>query len=241
MSSIVAYHRPTSLDEAAGLLTESNRSILAGGTTIVPAARADRSTDVEFVDLQGLGLDHVAVLDGRLRIDAMVRLSDLADDARVSALLGDLARRELPSVMRNQATIGGTAVAGSADSVLLAGLLVHDATVEFHDSTVAPLSRVLTGGTGAGIIVVISVDPSGPGVIMSTGRTPADEPIVAAVARSTSGGVRIALTGVAPTVVEVDSADPTAGLEPPSDFRGSSEYRLDLATTLCRRAMEALA
>lgn len=241
MSSIMAYHRPTSLDEAAGLLTESNRSILAGGTTIVPAARADRSTDIEFVDLQGLGLDQIATVDGRLRIDAMVRLGDLVDDARVGALLSDLARRELPSAMRNQATIGGTAVAGSADSVLLAGLVVHDATVEFHDATVLPLPQVLADGTGDAIIVAISVDPSGPGVIMSTGRTPADEPIVAAVARSTGNGVRIALTGVAATVVEVDPADPTAGLEPSSDFRGSSEYRLDLASTLCRRAMEALA
>lgn len=241
MSSIVAYHRPTSLDEAAGLLTESNRSILAGGTAIVAAARADWSTDVEFVDLQSLGLDQITLTDGRLRIDAMVRLGDLTSDARCGDLLRDLARRELPSAMRNQATIGGTVVSGSADSVMVAGLLVHDAIVEFHNSAARPLASVLAEGTGGAIVVAVNIDPNGRGVIEATGRTPADEPIVAAIARSTGDGLCMALTGVAPTVVEVDSTDPVAGLEPPADFRGSSEYRLDLATTLCRRAVEALA
>ncbi len=241
MSSVVAYHRPTSLDEAAELLTESSRSILAGGTAIVPEKRADYGGAVEMVDLQALGLDAITAADGRVTLGAMVRLADLSTDSRVGELLRDLARRELPSVMRNQATIGGTIAFGSPDSVLIAGLLVHGARVEFHGGRSLSLNQVLAEGSSGTIIVAVSVDPTGTGTIMATGRTPADEPIVAAVARSTSDGFRLALTGVASTVIEVNPSEPVSGLKPPSDFRGSSEYRLSVAAILCERAMKAVA
>jgi len=241
MSGILAYHRPTSLDEAVHLLTESNRSILAGGTEIVARARANRSAPVELVDLQALELDEISDADGRVRLGAMTRLDDVTTDGRVGDLLADLARRELPSAMRNQATVGGTVATASPDSVLLAGLLVHDARVELHDGSSLSLDQVLANGPGGAIIVAVDIDPSGTGTITATGRTPADEPIVAAVARFTSAGIRLALTGVAPTVIEVDPTDPTSGLEPPSDFRGSSIYRLNLAATLARRAIEEAA
>ena len=241
MSSVVAYHRPTSLDEAARLLTESNRRVLAGGTAIVAESRANHVDDIELVDLQALGLDTVTEANGRVALGAMVRLSDVSTHSGVGDLLRDLARRELPSVMRNQATVGGTIAAGSADSVFVAGLIVHDAVVEFQDGRSVPLAQVCAEGVGDSIVVAVSIDPSGGGAIVATGRTPADDPIVAAVARATENGIRLALTGVAVAVIEVDPDDPTAGLSPPTDFRGSGEYRLELATTLSGRAMEAVA
>ncbi len=237
MPSIVAYHRPTRLDEAVNLLIESNRLVLAGGTAAVPRARADGLNAVEFVDLQALGLDRIDNAEGRVTLGAMVRLGDMADSDSVGSLPARLARRELPSIMRDQATIGGTVAEASPDSVLLAGLLVHDARVEFHDHTSLPLALVLDDGPGDKIIVAVDIDPTGDGAISATGRTPADVPIVAAVARSTTSGIRVALTGVAAAPIEVDPSDPTADLMPTSDFRGSSDYRLELAETLVRRAV----
>ncbi len=240
MSSIVAYHRPNSLGEAVELLAESGRSILAGGTAIVPEARSRRADGVELVDLQALELDSISESAGRLTLGAMVRLGDLATDDRSGQLINDLSRRELPSAMRNQATVGGTVASASSDSVLIAGLLVHDAEVEFHDGRTSPLSQVLADGTGGAIIVAVSIDPTGTGSIVATGRTPADLPIVAAIARSTDGGTRVAITGASSTVVEVDPAEPSAGLEPPSDFRGSSGYRVELVDTLTQRVLKAV-
>ena len=40
--------------------------------------------------------------------------------------------------------------------------------------------------------------------------------------------------------VLVDPADPTAGLSPPGDFRGSPEYRLGLVEVLVGRVREEL-
>jgi hypothetical protein len=48
---------------------------------------------------------------------------------------------------------------------------------------------------------------------------------------------RVALSGVAKTPILVDAADV---VEPPGDFRGSSEYRRALAEILVARALEAL-
>ncbi len=236
MPSVLAYHRPHSLEEASSLLADPHRRAIGGGTVAVPEARRPDDHGSEVVDLQGLGLDRVEVDGDGLRIGAMVRLGELLRDERVPELLRDLARRELPSALRNQATVGGTVALGESASVLLAGLLVHDAELALHpDETVAlgALARPLEHR----IVTAVSIAAGGPGAIAATGRTPADEPIVAAVARATDAGIRLALTGVAPVPVLIDPADPTAGLTPPADFRGSPEYRLHLAATLAARVL----
>lgn len=238
MPSVLAYHRPGSLDEASTLLAGSNRRALAGGTLVVPASRRAVDVGVELVDLQALGLDTVAARGEHLALGAMTRLGDLATDERVPALLADLCRRELPSALRNQATIGGTVGAAESDSVLLAGLLVHRADVERHGAPAASLAEALAGAGDRGIVTTVTVEVAGRGTIAATGRTPADVPIVAAVARELSGTVTVALTGVADTPVLVDPGDPTAGLTPTSDFRGSADYRLHLASVLTERAVQ---
>lgn len=249
MPSISAYHRPQTLDEAVGLLADPDTRALAGGTLAVPAARSGEQP-VALVDLQALDLDGVDAADGRLRIGAMTRLGDLAGGAAggdvgavgLPDLLATLARRELPSTLRNAATIGGTIAAAEADSVLLAGLLVHDAIVEFHDADSAPLAGVLASGVGGRLIVSVTVEPDGTGVVEGTGRTPADVPIVAAVGRrSSDGGIRLALTGVADVPVLAAVDDPTSDLDPRGDFRGSADYRRHLAEVLSARVRVVLA
>ena len=238
MPSIAAYHRPDSLDEALSLLAAPNRRALGGGTVVVPESRVAKPEAVELVDLQALGLESVTATDGRLAIGAMARLGDLADDAQVPDLLRDLARRELPSALRNQATVGGTVALGDPESVLLAGLLVYGAQVALHGQDAIALTESLAECVGQRIVTGVTVETGGAGAMAATGRTPADTPIVAAVARATDDGVRLALTGVGVYPVLADPADPTAGLEPPSDFRGSADYRLHLVETLSARAIE---
>ena len=236
MASVLAYHRPTNLDEAAEFLADARNWALAGGTAVVPKARKQRAIGVELIDLQALGLDAVQVNGGRLTLGAMVHLGDLAGDDRIPDLVKEAARRELPSALRNQATIGGTVAQAESESVLLAALLVHDARVEIHDRPEVTLSGYLSGER-QGLIVGVSLDMSGHGSIASTGRTPADTPIVAALARSTSDGPRLALTGVATTPIEVDPEAPSRTLSPPDDFRGSVAYRTHLVTVLSARAL----
>ncbi|MGI9622883.1 MAG: FAD binding domain-containing protein [Acidimicrobiales bacterium] len=242
MPSVLAYHRPGTLEEASTLLAGLNRRALGGGTVAVPEARVLTDDGVELVDLQALGLDSIDVSAEAARLGAMVRVGAIAADDRMPELCRDLARRELPSALRNQATVGGTVALADPDSVLLAGLLVCEASVELHGKPPVSLGNLLMSGIGDGLITHVQIQTGGVGLTAATGRTPADVPIVSATARrALNGDVSLALTGVASTPVLADPDDPTSGLEPTADFRGSSDYRLHLVEVLVGRVLDGLA
>jgi len=244
MSTIRTYHRPESLDEALALMahTDVDATILAGGTVINGLPAED---PIDVVDLQALGLDTIQAAGDLLELGSMVRLSDLEASELAPAMLRDLARREAPNTLRNAATLGGTVAAGDPESELLAGLLAFNATVtvvQSIGSETIPLGELLAERSrlGLGIITSITVEVGGDATAERTGRTPADRPIVMAVARrAEDGSVRLALTGVDTTPVLVD-VSALADLDPPPDFRGSTVYRRELAGVLGRRAMTRL-
>jgi CO/xanthine dehydrogenase FAD-binding subunit len=199
--------------------------------------------DVEVVDLQAL---------------------DLAGIDDVPSVVREAAHHELPNTLRAQSTIGGCIAIGDPDSELLATLLVHDGRVHIAQTSGSgevPLDELLAELPLASgkIITAVSIDARGASSLMRTGRTPADRPIVAVVARQFDGRRWVAITGVAATPVLVNftavdggsllppgdgmaASDPhgTSRLEPIGDFRGSSEYRLALARILTARATEAI-
>ena len=237
---VTAYHRPSNLDEALDLLSSPERVALGGGTTL----NADRErSDLEAVDLQSLGLDAITDAgDGWVRIGATATLDAVRRCELLPDSLRELARLEQPSTLRTLATMGGLVARASAESLLLAGLLAHDAQVELAGpASGCSLAELSAAGLPRGsLITAITVDPSGRTATARTGRTPADVPIVAAYGRRIEGFVAMALTGVGDRPVLVDVHDPTAGLEPAGDFRGSREYRLHLAGTLAARVMQEL-
>ncbi|MXW95209.1 MAG: hypothetical protein F4110_07635 [Acidimicrobiaceae bacterium] len=240
---VAEYHRPASLDEALELLGSPRRVALAGGTML----NADREpSDLEAVDLQALGLDTIAATDaGRVRIGATATLDAVRRCELLGDSLRDLARAEQPSTLRTLATVGGLVAKASSESLLLAALLAHDAQVELVGSSAAAAESGLAGLLATGVprgslVTAVTVDPSGRTATARTGRTPADVPIVAAYGRRIEGFAAVALTGVADHPVLVDVGDPTSGLNPAGDFRGSREYRLHLAGTLTARVMQEL-
>jgi CO/xanthine dehydrogenase FAD-binding subunit len=246
---VAAYHRPGTLDEALAQLSEPTAVVLAGGTAL-RSVRGDEAGAVSVVDLQALGLGGIEVVaPDRIRLGAMATLDDVARHDDVPELVRALARREEPSTLRTLATVGGCVVVSDPESELLAGLLVHEAVVTVvgpHGDRDLPLGDVLgdRGVLGRDVVVAVTIATGGRTAMARTARTPADRAIVAAVARRTPDGeVLVALTGVAPTAVLEGggTAPPDGRLEPPGDFRGSSEYRAALARTLAARVREQVA
>lgn len=107
----LAYLRASSLEDAKRALALPGSMVLAGGTTVVDLARLDALKPEFLVDIGGLGgLDAIGLADGRLRIGALARMSDVARDADVRRLAPAIARSlELAASaqIRNMATIGG--------------------------------------------------------------------------------------------------------------------------------------
>lgn len=245
MPNVSEYLRPASLDEALACLDRPGAVVVGGGTKV----NAARSLGlVTVVDLQALHLDGMDRDDeDGLRIGATVTLQRLADDASAPAAIREAARRQEPSTLRGMATIGGCVATADPSSELLAAFLVHGGKVSLvgrdgeHTLELAALladNRPLAGR----IITAVTIETGGVTSVARTGRTRADRPIVAAVARRAAGqGRRLALTGVAVTPVLVAATQDAANdLDPPGDFRGSGEYRRALAAVLAKRVLKAV-
>ncbi len=234
---IMQYHRPSTVDEAVELLQEPGTLPLGGGT-VVTATSGPASTTV--VDLQALDIAGIEHDGATVRIGAMARLQDLVDSPAVPPVIRELAHREAPNTIRNAATIGGTIGAAEAESELLTGLLAFGTSVTVTGQT-GPADHLLDdllddpSLLDGAIITAVSVPTDGIAAADRTARTPKDRPIVSVVAhRSDRGTVVIAASGVAerPVIVDIDAL---IDLDPPADFRGSSEYRRHLATVLAQR------
>ena len=240
MVTATAYWRPSSIAEAFELLARPGAVVLAGGTRLGGDASPQQ---VEVVDLQALHLDEIGPEGGdRLRIGAMATLQELVESGHAPAVVREAARREQPSTLRAQGTVGGCVATGHPESELVAALLVHEAVVDVdtgRGSETVPLARLLADLPlqPGRVVTAVTIRTSGTAAAARTARTPADRAIVAVVGRAAGDGRRFAVTGVAPTPVLVQPGD---DLQPLGDFRGSSDYRRALAAVLIERVVEEI-
>lgn len=247
MSKLKAYHRPDSPDQALQLLARSevNTTVMGGGTYI--AAHLPSIAE-EIVDLQDADLANVTYTGQELILGAMVRLQTLVDDGRAPALLREAAQREGPNTLRAAATIGGTISCPSRESEFLAALLIYDTEVQIQSlsgSKNIPLTRFLQD-VGAvlksgNLVTAVTLSSLGKTASARVARTPADKPIVAVLGRRRDDGkIKLALCGADTVPVLVEPDNVKAAINPPNDFRGSREYRRQMAATLARRVLDEL-
>ena len=238
------YHRPRSIEDALELLSRQglNTAILAGGTQL----NTRLSGIDEVIDLQAVGLDQLSHGQNRLSLGAMVRLQTIVDDEEAPSLLRQMAHREGPNTFRHAGTIGGAIVAANAESELVAALLVYNAEVTIrsagggHTMSLADFYGDVAGHLRGAILTGVALETDGPTAHERVARTPQDSPIVAAVARLQSDGAALlALCGVAATPI-LAGPDDIDDLDPPADFRGSSQYRKEMARLLAKRVLKEL-
>src|SRR5437762_9894820 len=84
---------------------------IAGGTTLIDLMKLNVETPARVLDINRLPLDKIEdTSDGGLRIGAMVRNSDLANDAKVQkdySVLSQAILQGASAQIRNMATVGG--------------------------------------------------------------------------------------------------------------------------------------
>ena len=240
MPQIKAYHRPASVEDVLQLVARPGiNSVVVGGGTHITPHMDDRFEEV--VDLQAAGLDQISFQHEKLTLGAMTRLQTLVDDARMPPLIRETARREGPNTLRQAATIGGLVVGADWESELLAALLVFEAIVTvrtLNDTRAIPLSTFLAdvaANLNGGLATDVSLATSGQTASERVARTPADKPIVAVVGRRDGTDKHhLAFCGLAqtPLLLQPEQLDT---ITPPADFRGSSDYRRQMAILLAER------
>src|SRR3984893_7454967 len=92
MLKIAAYHSPTTLAEAAALLAEEGRTVIAGGTDLLVNPRYMVGVR-EVVDIRKLGLDYISVEHGWLLIGAGATMRTVARHPQVQTLASGILAR----------------------------------------------------------------------------------------------------------------------------------------------------
>jgi CO/xanthine dehydrogenase FAD-binding subunit len=238
MATLQNYYQPDTLAGALELLSRTDLRLapLGGGTQLIGALETGAVRNLDgVVDLRKLNLDAIRVEGGVLHIGATATLAAIAAHpvagSLADGLLARAAQGEGPVNLRNMATAGGVVAAAEADSEFYAALLALDASVVL----VAP------GGTRTvalaelahvdGLITEIQLPLAAQrGALARVARTPADRPIVAALAVRGEADVRVVLCGVAARPMPAG-----APLNPPDDFKGSAAYRRAMAEVLAER------
>jgi len=260
-----------SVDEALTALAAGARPV-AGGSDLVVGARHGKAPLPDSV----VAIDRIEELGGvnetadGLRVGALVTHAELmASPTIISKATGlaDAAALVGSPATRNVGTLGGNVMNGSPAMDTGAPLMVLGASVHLRSATgerAVPISELWTGPgkTSAAadelcteITIPDAPERSGSAYVRLEYRRAMEIAVVGAAAAVTldaSGevdSIRVALTAVAPTIIEVTGIDAVADVQaaasaqatPISDLRASDRYRAHTIGVMATRAVDAAA
>jgi len=257
------YHRPRTLDAAAAMLAkQEDVKLLAGGMSLLPALKLRLARYAALVDLGALdALKGVRREGEALVIGAMTPHADVAASAEVARAIPALvvlAGGIGDPLVRNRGTMGGSIANADPAADYPAGVLGLGATVITHRREI-PADGYFLGlfetALEPGEIITAVRFPIPRAAAYCKFPQPASRFALAGVfVATTAGGVRVAVTGAAPSVFRLKDAeaalsktfDPSAldgvtlspdGLN--SDIHASAEYRAHLVMVMAKRAVAA--
>jgi carbon-monoxide dehydrogenase medium subunit len=257
------YHRPTSLADAAKLLSgAADGKFVAGGQTLLPTLKQRLASPSDLIDLTGIAeLSGISVSGGSVTIGAATRHAVVAASAEVKKAIPALAHLAGgigdPQV-RNMGTMGGSLANNDPAADYPAAVLGLGATVHTSKRKIAA-DAFFTGmfetalEDGEIIVKVEFPIPKRAGYVKFP--NPASRYVmVGAFVAETAGGVRVAINGAGPCVFrhkEMEAAlaksfspDALKGIKTDAgamnnDIHASSAYRAHLVGVIAKRAVQA--
>jgi carbon-monoxide dehydrogenase medium subunit len=255
------YHRPKSLDEAAGLVSKAeDGKLVAGGMTLLPSMKLRLAAPSDLVDLASVdGLKGITVSGKTVTIGAMTRHVDVHTSADVqkaipalAALAGGIGD---PSV-RNRGTMGGSVANSDPAADYPAAVLGLGATVETNKRKIAAddfFKGLFETALEPGEIIKAIHYPVPDAAAYEKFPQPASGyAMVGAFVARFGKDVRVAVTGAKDHVFRVSEmekalvasfkADAIAGIklgedDMLSDIHCSADYRAHLVTVIAKRAV----
>jgi aerobic carbon-monoxide dehydrogenase medium subunit len=254
------YHKPTSLDDVANLLSANEEAkIVAGGMTLIPTLKQRLARPSDLVDLAAIASLR-GITDGgdAIVIGAMTRHAEVERSPMVKQAipaLAALAHMIGDPAVRNRGTIGGSISNNDPAADYPAALVGLGATVHTAKREIAA-DNFFTGMFETALEpaeIVTSVRfPKPQAACYQKFKNPASRYAIVGVFVARTGGVRVAVTGAGPCVFRVpemeaalansftpdaikDITIPQDGLN--SDIHASAEYRAHLVGVMARRAV----
>lgn len=260
-----SYHRPSSLEEARGLLEQNGEAmLLAGGMTLLPTmklrlARPSDLVDLSWIDaLAGIEDEESSIVIGATTRHAEVAASEVVRK-RIPALAG-LAGHIGDAQVRNRGTIGGSLANSDPAADYPAAALALGATVRTDRREIAAdeyFRGLFETALEPGEIVVSVRFPVPNRAAYSKFPNPASRyAIVGVMVAETGDGMRVAATGAGACAFRIPAFEEALEkkLAPESldgltiesgdlngDLHASPEYRAHLVNVMARRAVAGIA
>jgi aerobic carbon-monoxide dehydrogenase medium subunit len=259
------YHKPTSLDEIANLLSANeDAKLVAGGMTLIPTLKLRLARPSDLVDLAAItSLRGITDAGDALVIGAMTRHAEVERSPVVKQAipaLSALAHMIGDPAVRNRGTIGGSISNNDPAADYPAALVGLGATVQTTKRQIGAddffTGMFETALEPAEIVTAVRF-PKPQAACYQKFKNPASRyAIVGVFVTRTGGGVRVAVTGAGACVFRVpemeaalarsftpdaikDITIPQDGLN--SDIHASAEYRAHLVSVMARRAVAGCA
>jgi carbon-monoxide dehydrogenase medium subunit len=259
------YQKPSSLAEAAQILAgDSDAKLIAGGQTYIPTLKQRLAMPTSVVDLRGIAeLKGITEEAGGVTIGAMTSHREVNESEVVRRVIPSLA--EMAGVIgdpqvRQLGTIGGSVSNNDPAADYPAACLALGAMIRTSKREI-PAEQFFLGMFETALQqdeILKSVHfPKPEKAAYEKFRNPASRyALVGVYVARTAGGVRVAVTGAAPSVFRskeleqalssnfsADACDgvtiPATGLN--SDIHAGADYRAHLVKVMAKRAVARIA
>ena len=255
------YHRPTSIDQALEIFSNSeDASYLAGGHTLLPSMKQRLAAPTDIIDLGGISsLEGIKSESDELVIGALTNHDEVATSALVSSEIPSIAKLASnigDAQVRNRGTIGGS-IANSDPAAdypaavlgLGARLVTNKRVIKADDFFVDMFETALEEGE---ILQEIKFPKPDMSAYQKLPNPASRYAVVGVFIASRNGSVRVAITGAAPSVFrapELESrlsesfsveAIENVTLERElmnDDMHASAAYRASLCVVMAKRAV----
>ncbi|WP_159350035.1 FAD binding domain-containing protein [Roseomonas harenae] len=255
-----AFHKPSTIAEAVGLLADPDARPISGGQTILPALKHRLDRPSALVDLSGIAELRGIRRDGeKLMIGAMSRHAEISRDPAVKEAIPALAHMAGnlgDTQVRNRGTMGGSLANNdpAADYPAAAlGLGVTFVTNRRRIEADEYFQGMFTTALEPGELLTAIEFPIPEKAGYAKMRNPASRYVMTGVfVAKGPKGVRVAVNGAGPGVfrqAEMEAAlaanwspDAVAGIRQSpdglnGDIHGSAEYRAHLVGVMAKRAI----